>query len=109
MPVKKIDYLKVDGKECCRCGAPFYRMTNLDLTDIPEAPATSPYVLRSRANPLNWQWMNRSDISHIGKYPKVGWYLSRVEPTPDGVFCTACSRRDDKWMGIEGRPHIGVN
>lgn len=106
MPIKKIDYLQVDGKECCRCGVPFYRITNLVVSDVPEAPVTSPLILRNTHNDLSWQWINRSDMQLMCKSRRIGWTLQRVDPTPDGVFCRSCSKRDDRWMGIEGRPHI---
>lgn len=106
MPIRKIQYLRIDGKECCRCGVPFYRMVNIDLTDVPETPPTSPLVLRRKSDPLRWEWVNRRDVAALGRMNRPGWFLQRVDPTPDGVFCFSCSKREDKWIGIEGRPHL---
>lgn len=104
--MKKIDYLRVDGKECCRCGVPFYRIVDFDLDKVPETPVTSPLILRNKYDQLQWRWIDRSDAIMLPRRKTTpGWVMQRVDPTPDGLFCKACSKRDDKWIGIEGKPH----
>ena len=115
MPIKQINYLHVDGKECCRCGVPFYWMDRepseeddpltFDALAVPDSP---PVVLRSYTNPLWWQAIPKKERKNFRKHSSKSYYIEHAVPDRYGIFCTKCSKREDRWIGIEGRPHHGA-
>jgi len=118
MPTKQINYLEVDGKECCRCGVPFYWMdpwfsweTILGMAAGPPGqelfpvPDAGPLVLRKYGKPLWWKAILKSERKLYRNYSSKTYYVDRAIPDRYGIFCSRCAGREDRWIGVEGRPH----